>query len=204
MDALRYCLAVGLVIFMPALLLYWLLLHPFVRFWRRLGAGLSLAIIGTLALGGPAVLSLLHEPLVGADLGTNMVLIVAGLVCVVVAGWLRRQLGRQFRMSTLAGLPELTTGERSQRLITENLHGRVRHPRYLQLLLALLGWALMANYAGPYLLLLLFVPGVWVIVVLEERELRQRFGADYEAYCRRVPRFLPRSRSTPFPPRSKD
>jgi len=30
--------------------------------------------------------------------------------------------------------------------------------------------------------------------MLEERELRERFGAEYDAYCRRVPRFLPRLR----------
>jgi protein-S-isoprenylcysteine O-methyltransferase Ste14 len=28
-------------------------------------------------------------------------------------------------------------------------------------------------------------------VLLEERELRDRFGAEYDAYCRRVARYLP-------------
>jgi len=32
------------------------------------------------------------------------------------------------------------------------------------------------------------------VPMLEERELRERFGAKYDAYCRRVPRFLPRLR----------
>jgi protein-S-isoprenylcysteine O-methyltransferase Ste14 len=29
-------------------------------------------------------------------------------------------------------------------------------------------------------------------VLLEERELRDRFGAEYEEYCRRVPRYIPK------------
>ena len=29
-------------------------------------------------------------------------------------------------------------------------------------------------------------------MLLEERELRERFGTEYEDYCRRVPRYLPK------------
>jgi len=31
-------------------------------------------------------------------------------------------------------------------------------------------------------------------VLMEERELRDRFRAEYEEYCRQVPRYLPRRR----------
>jgi len=71
------------------------------------------------------------------------------------------------------------------------LYAHVRHPRYLQLLLALLGWAMLANYLAPYVVLLLWIPAVYLIVVIEERELRQRYGEEYTQYCREVPRFLP-------------
>jgi protein-S-isoprenylcysteine O-methyltransferase Ste14 len=38
----------------------------------------------------------------------------------------------------------------------------------------------------------LWLPGIYVIVRLEEKELRDRFGLAYDEYRRRVPRFLPR------------
>jgi protein-S-isoprenylcysteine O-methyltransferase Ste14 len=31
-----------------------------------------------------------------------------------------------------------------------------------------------------------------LVVRVEERDLRKRFGQDYDRYCRRVPRWLPR------------
>jgi protein-S-isoprenylcysteine O-methyltransferase Ste14 len=34
--------------------------------------------------------------------------------------------------------------------------------------------------------------GHLLVVYIEEPELRERFGESYEAYCRRVPRWLPR------------
>jgi protein-S-isoprenylcysteine O-methyltransferase Ste14 len=30
-----------------------------------------------------------------------------------------------------------------------------------------------------------------IIVLLEEKELKERFGRGYEEYCRRVPRYIP-------------
>lgn len=47
--------------------------------------------------------------------------------------------------------------------------------------LGLFGYALLASFAAHQ-----------VVVRVEEPELRERFGAAYEAYCRRVPRWIPR------------
>ncbi len=63
------------------------------------------------------------------------------------------------------------------------------------MILWVLGYALIANYLGMYIMFALTVPAVYFIVVLEERELRDRFGSAYEEYSERVPRFFPR-RST--------
>jgi protein-S-isoprenylcysteine O-methyltransferase Ste14 len=58
-------------------------------------------------------------------------------------------------------------------------------------MLALAGWALLANYPAGYLAALLWIPLMLLIVRLEETELYRRFGGEYHAYCERVGRFWP-------------
>jgi protein-S-isoprenylcysteine O-methyltransferase Ste14 len=89
-------------------------------------------------------------------------------------------------------VPELSPDQGSRKLLTDGLYGRIRHPRYVELMFWLLGYALIANYLALYVAVVVSVPLLWLVVVLEETELRQRFGSDYEAYARRVPRFIPR------------
>ena len=48
-----------------------------------------------------------------------------------------------------------------------------------------------------YVLAACWIPGITLVAVLEERELRERFGKEYEDYCSRVPMFIPRLGPTP-------
>jgi protein-S-isoprenylcysteine O-methyltransferase Ste14 len=79
-----------------------------------------------------------------------------------------------------------------QRLLTEGIYSRIRHPRYVEVLLVIASLALIANNLASYVNWIIGIPSVLLIVRIEERELRDRFGAEYEAYCARVPRFVPR------------
>jgi protein-S-isoprenylcysteine O-methyltransferase Ste14 len=69
----------------------------------------------------------------------------------------------------------------------------VRNPMYIGGFCALLGLALF--WRSPAVILL--APAWWLlfaifVLVVEEPMLRNKFGADYLAYCRTVPRWLPR------------
>ena len=48
MDTFRFWLALLMLMFMPGAVLFWFLVHPFVRFWRRLGLRRAMALNYTL------------------------------------------------------------------------------------------------------------------------------------------------------------
>ncbi len=85
------------------------------------------------------------------------------------------------------------------RLVTEGLYAWCRNPIYWGNFLIGLGMTLSS---GILWLAALFVPLFWIeyylIVLAEEEFLRERFGKEYEEYCRRARRFLPVPRKTKF------
>lgn len=183
--------AAVLTVVMPGVLLYWLLLHTWVGFWRRLGAvramtilwsvvGLVAAAVGWMTARGRWL---------SMDWGFQPGLWACGLGLLAVSVVLRRRLSLHFSLRGMSGLPELAPQRHPQKLVSEGLYSRMRHPRYVQLLVALTGWALLANHPAAYVATAVWVPGLWIIARLEERELRERFGPEYEAYCQRVPRW---------------
>jgi protein-S-isoprenylcysteine O-methyltransferase Ste14 len=108
----------------------------------------------------------------------------------VVLGLQRR---RYLTMRLLSGIPELRD-DGPGRLLTQGVYARIRHPRYVEVLLGVAAYALVANYLGGYVVVIATVTAMFPLVILEERELRDRFGAEYDEYARRVPRFIPRRR----------
>ena len=194
MDTFRYGLALVFVCIVPPLLLYWPVIHGFVRFWRRVGPRVTFLVVLTATALGALGLFQVRGYFLAVEFGTNWLVVAAGAVCLGVAGRLRAVLHRDVTNRLLAGVPELDLTGAPQPLVRTGLYARVRHPRYAQLWLVLLGYALITNYLSTYLLWLLWLPAAYVITMLEERELVARFGRAYEDYRREVPRFLPRRR----------
>jgi protein-S-isoprenylcysteine O-methyltransferase Ste14 len=191
MDAVRYYVALVLLVVLPPALLSWIVIHPLAGFWRRRGPVAAYLVVVGIAVAMGAAIYRFREPLLRVELGFSWALTIVGVVSVVCATVLERQYRRHLTVGTLLGLPELSD-KRESRLLTEGIYARVRHPRYVGLSLEILGFALFANYLASYFVTALTLPVLYLIVVLEERELLERFGAEYEEYMRRVPRFLPR------------
>ncbi len=81
--------------------------------------------------------------------------------------------------------------QRRQTLATAGPYAVIRHPQYVAFVLILLGFLLQ----WPTLLTLLMFPILLLmyarLAIREEAEMRKRFGAEFEAYAARTPRFLP-------------
>lgn len=193
-DTIRYGIALVLLVTGPGSVLFWFPIHPLATFWRRVGAGWAYLVgFGVYALSA-VVLAAWRRPLLAVEFGTSRVTLAAGVVLIVAAAALRRTWHRQLKLRTLFGLPELSPERHPQSLLTEGAYARVRHPRYLEILLAFLGYALAANYLAGYAVALFLALSILVLIPMEERELAERYGAAYVEYRRRVPALLPRLR----------
>jgi protein-S-isoprenylcysteine O-methyltransferase Ste14 len=78
-------------------------------------------------------------------------------------------------------------------LVTTGLYGRLRNPIMAAELSVIWAVALhLASLGAALYAVAVTALAQWVVVHVEEPELRRRFGRSYEEYCRRVPRWLPR------------
>ncbi len=80
-----------------------------------------------------------------------------------------------------------------QRLVVTGFYRHVRNPMYVGVMATITGEALLFAHSGLILLAAAaFVVFHLFVVLYEEPTLRRKFGADYDAYCRHVGRWIPR------------
>lgn len=109
----------------------------------------------------------------------------AATVCgLSFAGWARYHIGRYWSGTI--------TLKRGHRLVTSGPYGLARHPIYTGFLGAILGTALAGGRLGGLLAAALALLVYRRKLRREEALMRERFGAEYDDYCRRVPALIPR------------
>ena len=83
----------------------------------------------------------------------------------------------------------------TQRLVVGGVYRYVRNPMYIAVATVIIGQALILGRPGLLLYALAFMVTVWSFVrFYEEPVLRERYGAEYEAYRAAVPGWWPRRR----------
>jgi protein-S-isoprenylcysteine O-methyltransferase Ste14 len=194
MDKARWFVAVMMIVWLPPAIAAWYLIHPFTSFWRRLGTVASFCVIYSILISACLLLWEFSPALLGSDLGFEPLLLVLAVPAAAAGAVIARRRRKYLNQRILVGVPEISTADKG-RLLCEGIYARTRNPRYLEFLAFSFAYVAFANYSGTWVLYALTFPAIHVVVLLEERELRERFGAEYEDYCRRVPRYLPRGQS---------
>ena len=192
METARYVVALITIVLFPPSLIYWVLVHPFTGIWRKIGFVSSYAIFLTIFTCLAIVIFFLKAVILRVDFGTNWILICFAVFLLGVGTVIEVRCRKFLSLATLVGIPELNPDGSKSVLLKDGIYGKVRHPRYAGATLGLLSMALFSNYLAPYILLLIWLPTLYLVVFLEEKELLIRFGEEYRKYQRNVPRFIPR------------
>ncbi len=113
-------------------------------------------------------------------------------------------LGKPDIASVITGIPFVVVGEsirlwvagylnKMTSLATDGPFALCRNPMYIGTFLITTGYFIMANRLDIWIIGTIFF---WLFhagaVFYEEKLLHERFGAEYESYCSRVPRFIPK------------
>jgi protein-S-isoprenylcysteine O-methyltransferase Ste14 len=167
--------------------LYWFVVHPQVKFWRRHPRAVYIAGLAVSWLPVTIAIVIFHRKLFRSGWPSAGALVL-GLALIVFEGWIFWRVSHDLGTSRLVGQTELSGAGEMQR---GGIYSRIRHPRYTASFLAILGACLLAGTRAMWI-----VAGVWLVLMLvaisfEEREMRTRFGALYADYCSQVPRFVP-------------
>lgn len=106
-------------------------------------------------------------------------------------------LAGQVLRALVIGFAYVRRGGKNKRIYADSLQqegffAHCRNPLYVGNFLALVGFCLIYNSTLCYALGIPFFAFAYAaIIAAEEQYLGQRFGAEYEDYCRRVPRLFP-------------
>ena len=193
MDTLRYILGVFIVIGLPPGLAWWFFVHPFTDFWRRRGVAMTMTVMTVFVVGSMWGLFLVRDPLMGRDLGANQPLVAVGIILFCAAAFIAMKRKKHLPIRILAGVPELQADEEKRgELLDQGIYGRIRHPRYVEIIFFTFSYAAISNHVGPYVVAGLTIPVIHLLVLVEERELIDRFVEAYREYRERVPRYIPR------------
>lgn len=112
-----------------------------------------------------------------------------GLVGMVLAHFPLKRTGRLLKL-----LGEQKEWGCTNRLITTDIYQCVRHPHHLGVGIFMTSLGLLIGHWWSFLIITIS-QWVWVIAflfLLEEKELREKFGEEYKVYSKKVPMLFPK------------
>jgi len=169
---------------------FWLMIHPFAERWRerRRSAYRVLVPVWMAMWVAVTLISLAWRKVKLYPTAWAWVPALALFGC---GFYLYLRSGKNFSAKQLGGLPEVHGANREQRLVTEGIRARVRHPVYLAHLCEMLAWSVGTGLAVCWGLTAFAIATGAVMIRMEDAELEERFGDAYRVYRNSVPAVLP-------------
>ena len=118
MHTARYVLALMLLASLPPAILLWYVIHPFVRFWRRLGAVWTYVVLSPFVVGLMLAVFLLRRTLLRVDLGTHYWLLLPCGLSLGMGGWIAWHRRKQLTQRMITGVPQLSRDPSKSNLLT--------------------------------------------------------------------------------------
>jgi protein-S-isoprenylcysteine O-methyltransferase Ste14 len=174
---------------------FWFMIHPFAELWRaRRRSPYLILLPAWMAMWG--IVALVTRPWRHVSFYASGWLWVPA-ACLFAAGfYLYAKSGKGFSARQLGGLPEVLGDaagvQREQRLVTDGIRARVRHPVYLAHLCEMLAWSVGTGLAVCWGLTAFAIAAGAVMIRMEDAELEKRFGDEYRAYRQAVLAVVPR------------
>jgi protein-S-isoprenylcysteine O-methyltransferase Ste14 len=85
----------------------------------------------------------------------------------------------------------LIHGAKGEKLITEGVYSRVRHPQYTGLFLITIGFLVQWPSFTTLIMWPILILAYYRLAMREERDVTKQFGQEYLEYKKRVPAFIP-------------
>ncbi len=174
---------------------FWFMIHPFAERWRARHLSYRRSpylVLLPLWMAMWVVVALGTRPWRGILLYRSDWGWIAAALLFASGLYVYSQSGKSFSTKQLGGLPEVHGRNREQRLVTDGIRSRVRHPVYLAHLCEMLAWSAGTGLAVCWALTGFAIITGAVMIRMEDAELEQRFGDSHRTYRNSVPAVLPR------------
>ncbi len=167
--------------------IFWLIFHTLAVTGRPRPRVAYLAAGVTAWAAGGTLLFALREHLFASRAAPAWAA-VAGLILIAADGYFFLRAEQEMGARRMIGRAELNS---EQWLAARGIYTRLRHPRYLGMMLAVAGACLLAGTLLLWMLALAWLGLAVVMLRIEEWELLRRLGPAYAEYRQRVPGLLP-------------
>ncbi len=186
-------LALMMLMMWPAIPMSLIQLHLVPSFWRKLGVRTYLVwLLEWLPVA--YVIRSLQDALLQNEIPVNSPIIAIGVFFVVAGIALHAWTAKLLGIKATVGYTELKPEtDANGSLVMSGPFSVVRHPSYGAHSLILVGTFLITSVIAVGIMALTdLLIAYFVTMELEERELLERFGDQYEKYRMKVPKFFPK------------